>query len=50
MIGCYGGTDDLAEVTDLDADIPQEGPACPSYHDHDCFQVHFGQIEFHGKS
>ena len=46
---CHEGTDALAEVTNLDADIPQEGAACPSSYDHDCFQVHFGQIEFHGK-
>ena len=25
----HKGTDALAEVTDLDADIPQEGAACP---------------------
>ena len=43
------GTDSLAKVTDLVADIPQEGAAFPSPHDHDFFQVHFGQIEFHGK-
>ena len=45
----HEGTDALAEVTDLDAEIPQEGAACPLSHDHDCFQVHFGQIEFHGR-
>ena len=42
-------TDALADVTDLDAYIPQEGDTCPSSHDHDCFRVHFGQIELHGK-
>ena len=49
VIVFHEGTDALDEVTDLDADIPQEGAACPSTHDHDCFQVNFGQIEFHGK-
>ena len=49
VIGCHEGTDALAEVTDLDVDIPQEGASLTSYHDHDCFRVHFGQIEFHGK-
>ena len=48
-ISCHEGNDTLAEVTDLDADIPQEGDACPSFHGHDCFRVQFGQIEFHGK-
>ena len=50
LLVCPEGTDALAEVTDLDADIPQEGVACPFPHDHDCFWVHFGQIEFHGKT
>ena len=49
VIICHEGTDDLAEVTDLDADIPQEGAACPSSHDHDYFRVDFFQIKFHGK-
>ena len=49
-IVCHEGTDDLDEVTDLDADIPQEGAACPLSHDHDGSWVHFGQIEFHGKT
>ena len=49
VIVCHEGTDALAEITDLDADIPQEGAACPSYHDHKCFRVHFGKIEFYGK-
>ena len=49
VIVCHEGSDALAEVTDLDAYIPQEGAACPSSHDHDCFWVHFGQIEFHVK-
>ena len=35
LLACHEGTDTLAEVTDLDADIPQEGTACPSSHDHD---------------
>ena len=42
------GTDALAEGSDLDADIPQEGAALPSYHDHGGSWVHFCQIEFHG--
>ena len=42
-------TDALAEVTDLDADLPQEEAACPTSHDHDCFRVHCIQIEFNGK-
>ena len=42
VIICHKGTDALAKVTDLDADIPQEGAACPLSHDHDCFRVHFG--------
>ena len=29
VIGCYEGTDALAEVTDLDVDIPQEGANFP---------------------
>ena len=49
VIVCYEDTDTLAEVTELDADIPQEGAALPSSHDRDCFQVNFYQIEFHGK-
>ena len=49
MIVFLEGNDALDEVTDLDVDIPQEGAAYPSSHDHDCFQVHFGQIVFHGK-
>ena len=35
VIICHEDTDALAEVTDLDADITQEGDAYPSYHDHD---------------
>ena len=50
VIFCHEGTDTLAELTDLDADIPQEGAACPSPHDNDCFRVHFGQLEFYGKT
>ena len=46
---CHEGSDALAGVTDQDADIPQEGSACPSSHDHDCFRLHIGQIEFHNK-
>ena len=38
------GTDALSEVTDLYADIPQEGAACLSSHYHDCFWIQFGQI------
>ena len=37
-------TDALAEVTDLEADIPQEGADCPSSHYRDGSQVKFGQI------
>ena len=39
VIFCHEGTDALAEVTDLDAYIPQEGAACPSPHDHGFFSV-----------
>ena len=49
VIICHEVTDALAEVTDMDADIPQEGAACPSSHDLDCLRVHFGQIEFHSE-
>ena len=44
VIVFHEGTDALAEVTDLDVDIPQEGAACPTSHDHGCLWVHFGQI------
>ena len=37
----HEGTDALSEVTDLEADIPQESAACPTSHDHDCFRVNF---------
>ena len=37
----HEGTDALAEVTDLDADIPQEISACSTSHYHDCFWVYF---------
>ena len=43
----HEGTDSLAEVTDLDADLPQESAALSTSHDHDCFLVHFSQVEFH---
>ena len=49
VISYHGGTDALADAAELDADIPQEGAACSLSHDHDCFRVHFGQIEYHGK-
>ena len=49
MIICNEGNDALAEVTELDVDIPQEGAALPPSHDHDSSRVHFGQVEFHGK-
>ena len=49
VIFCHEGTDALAEVNDLDTYLPQEGVACPLTHYFDCFRVHFGQIEFHGK-
>ena len=42
-------TDACVEVTDLDADILQEGAALPSPHDNDFSWIHFVQIEFHGK-
>ena len=35
VVICHEGTDALADVTDLDADIPQEITACPTSHDHD---------------
>ena len=44
VIGCHEGTDALAEVTDLDADILQEGADCPSSHDQDFLRVHFVHI------
>ena len=44
VIVCYEGTDALDEVTELDADIPQEGAAFLLSHDHDCFRLHFFQI------
>ena len=46
VIVCHEVTGALDEVTDLDADIPQEGTAFPTSHDHDGSWVHFGQIEF----
>ena len=49
VIVCHAVNDALAEVTDLNADIPQEGAACPSYHDCEYLWVQFVQIEFHGK-
>ena len=49
LLVCNEVTDDLTDITDMDADIPQEGAAHPSSHDHDFFWIHFGQIEFHGK-
>ena len=49
VIVFHEGTDALADITYLDADIPQEGAACPSPLDHDCLQLHFVQIELHGK-
>ena len=49
VIVFHEGTDALAEVTDLDEDIPQGGAACPLSHNHDYLRVYFGQIEFHGK-
>ena len=45
----HEGTDALADVTDLDEDIPQESAACSMSHDHGFFWVHFRQVEFHGK-
>ena len=43
------GTDVLTEITDLDADIPQEGTDCLLYHDHDFLWIQFVQIEFRDK-
>ena len=37
----HEGTDALADVTYLDADIPQESTAFPTSHDHVCLWVHF---------
>ena len=34
VVICHEGTAALADVTDLDADIPQERTACPTSHDH----------------
>ena len=39
VVICHKGTDALADITYLDADIPQESTACPTSHDHDCFWV-----------
>ena len=49
VIVCHEGNDALAEVTDMDEYIPQEGSDCPLSHDNDCFRVLLGQMEFHGK-
>ena len=49
MIVCHEVTDELAEFNDLYDDIPQEGSYFPLSLDHDCFQLHFGQIDTHGK-
>ena len=46
----HEGTDALADVPDMDADISQEITASPTSHDHDCFWVHFSQLELHGES
>ena len=35
MIGFHEVTNALAEVSDLDSDIPQEGAAFPLPHNHD---------------
>ena len=37
VVICHEGTDNLADVPDLDADIPQESTACPTSHDHDFY-------------
>ena len=39
----HEGTDALAEVSDLDADILQEDVARPLSHDHDCLWINFGK-------
>ena len=49
MVIFHEVTDALAEVTDLDVDIPQESAACPISHDYDYLLVHFSQVEFHGE-
>ena len=41
------GTDALDEVSDLDADIPQEGVARPSSHDHYSLWIQFVKKDFH---
>ena len=38
---CHEGTDALAEIADLNLDIPQEGVTCPSSHDHDFLWIQF---------
>ena len=42
FFGIHEGTDALDEVSDLDADIPQEGVDIPSSHYHDFIWIHFG--------
>ena len=49
MIVCNEVTYSLADFTDLYSDITKKGAYCPYSHGHDCFQVHFVQIDFHGK-
>ena len=38
----HEGTESLAEVSDLDADILQEGVAIPLSHDNYCLWIQFG--------
>ena len=49
VVICHEVTGALAEVADLDADILQESAVSPTSHDHDCFWVHFSQVDFHGE-
>ena len=37
----YEGNDALAEVSALDADVPQGGIAIPLFHDNDCLWIQF---------
>ena len=41
VVICHKGTESLAEVTDLDADILKESAALPMAHDHNCLWIHF---------
>ena len=43
------GNNALAEVADLDVNIPQEGISRPLFHHHDCLWIHSGYKELLGK-